>query len=67
MQTTVHILKKLREYVREHRDTSVFQNLLTVPGVGLKTGLVLHTEIIDMKRFRTLDHLKSFVGLVPST
>ncbi len=66
-QITVHILKKLEEYVGEHRNPSVFQNLLTVPGVGLKTALVLYTEIIDMKRFRTLDHLKSFVGLVPST
>ncbi|NQT71154.1 MAG: IS110 family transposase [Chloroflexi bacterium] len=66
-QTTIHILKKLREYVRDHREPSVFQNLLTVPGVGLKTAFVLYTEIIDMKRFRTLDHLKSFVGLVPST
>ena len=66
-QTTVHILKKLKEYVGEHRNPSVFQNLLTVPGVGLKTALVLYTEIIDMKRFPTLDRLKSFVGLVPST
>ncbi len=66
-QTSVHMLKKLREYVREHRDSSTFQNLLTVPGVGLKTALVLYTEIIDMGRFPTLDHVKSFVGLVPST
>ncbi len=66
-QTTFLILKKLREYVHDHRDPSVFQNLLTVPGVGLKTAFVLYTEIIDMKRFKTLDHLKSFAGLVPST
>ena len=66
-QATVHILTKLREYVGDHRDPSVFWNLLTVPGVGFKTALVLYTEIIDMRRFPTLDHVKSFAGLVPST
>ncbi|MCP4609748.1 MAG: IS110 family transposase [Planctomycetes bacterium] len=63
----IKLLKILRDYVREHREPSIFQNLLTVPGVGIKIALVLYTEIMDMSRFPTLDHIKSFVGLVPST
>ncbi len=29
--------------------------------------MVVYTEIMDIHRFRTLDHLKSYAGLVPST
>lgn len=40
--------------------------LLTVPGIGFITAMTLVTEIIDMARFKTLEKLASFVGLVPS-
>ena len=63
----VTILTKLRQYMQEHRDPGVFRNLLTVPGIGFKAAAVLYAEIIDIDRFPTLDHLKSYVGLVPST
>jgi transposase len=63
----VTILTRLRNYLQEYRDPCVFRNLLTVPGIGFKTAAVLYAEIIDMNRFPTLDHIKSYVGLVPST
>ncbi len=31
-----------------------------------RAGVAFYSEIIDMARFKTLDHLKSYVGLVPS-
>lgn len=39
--------------------------LQTVPGIGFLTALLLINELIDIKRFRNLDTLASFVGLVP--
>ncbi len=40
--------------------------LLTVPGVGFITAMTLATEIINMNRFKTLEHVASYVGLIPS-
>lgn len=41
--------------------------LKTVPGFGLLCSMIFLTEIIDMRRFETLDHLVGYVGLVPDT
>ncbi|MBI2485707.1 MAG: transposase, partial [Deltaproteobacteria bacterium] len=30
------------------------------------TAMTLYGELMDMDRFRSLDHLASYVGLVPS-
>lgn len=40
--------------------------LLTVPGIGVLTAMIFLTEISDLKRFRKLDHLCSYIGLVPT-
>ncbi len=37
-----------------------------MPGLGRITGMMIYTELIDIRRFRTFDHLKAFVGLIPS-
>jgi transposase len=41
--------------------------LRTIPGFGLLCSMIFLTEIIDMRRFETLDHLVGYVGLVPDT
>jgi transposase len=41
--------------------------LRTVPGIGIITAFALYAELVDIKRFTSLDNLASFVGLVPST
>ncbi|PIU55097.1 MAG: hypothetical protein COS88_05555 [Chloroflexi bacterium CG07_land_8_20_14_0_80_51_10] len=40
---------------------------MTVSGVGFKSAIITYTEIININRFHSFDHLKSYVGLVPST
>ena len=40
--------------------------LRTVPGVGLLTGMILLTEIIDINRFGRDDELCSYAGLIPT-
>jgi transposase len=40
--------------------------LRTIPGIGIITAFVLFAELVDIHRFHKLDHLCSFIGLVPS-
>ena len=42
-------------------------NIQSVPGIGFRTAVALQAELWDMKRFKTDDHLNSYVGLAPHT
>ncbi|MGV8829041.1 MAG: IS110 family transposase [Breznakibacter sp.] len=39
----------------------------SIPGIGLITAITLLSEMEDILRFKNIDRLCSFVGLVPST
>jgi transposase len=39
--------------------------LITIAGISTVVAMILLTEIITLDRFRSLDHLACFVGLVP--
>lgn len=41
--------------------------LISIPGIGLVTAMTLLTEIEDISRFKNLDKLCSYIGLVPMT
>lgn len=41
--------------------------LRTVPGISTLTAMMLLTELYDFNRFKTLDTLCSYVGLIPNT
>jgi transposase len=58
------ILKRIHALAK---DNPVLCLLRTIPGIGITTAFTLYAELIDIKRFADLDHLSSFVGLVPST
>lgn len=61
------IIKYLREYVKNDPESKKIVNLLmSVPGVGFTVGVILYSEIIDIKRFRRLEQLVAYVGLAPS-
>jgi transposase len=61
------ILKKMRKIIAETETISKIICLLkTVPGIGIITGFALFTEIWDIKRFKNLDKLASYVGLSPA-
>jgi transposase len=48
------------------RGEPIIKLLRTIPGVGLTTAMTLFAELVDIRRFSNLDHLASYVGLVPS-
>lgn len=70
IQTRTRITKQLKKMRLMAKEQAPFNTLipflLTVPGIGFITAMTLATEIMDMKRFKTLDNLASFVGLIPS-
>jgi len=41
--------------------------LRSIPGIGVVNAMIIITELQDMKRFKTLDKLCSYVGIVPDT
>ena len=61
------ILKELGSWIQQGGAGEIINNLRSVPGIGKKTAFILYAEIMDIHRFRNLDHLKSYAGLVPST
>src|SRR5215212_4781736 len=65
------LLKKAIKYMRHLAVQSLFQPvqkvLQSIPGIGLINAMITHTEVMEMKRFRTLDALCDHVGIVPDT
>ena len=61
------VVSILRKISRENKEANVI-NILTrsVPGIGFTTAITIYCEIMDMKRFNTIEKLASYVGLVPS-
>ena len=62
------VVKELRKIVtNDEHHTKVIGHLQSIPGVGFITAITMYTEILDIKRFKRLDELSSYVGLAPST
>ena len=52
---------------REAAYREMVQRLKTIPGVSTLTAMILLTELGDLTRFKNLDRLASYVGLIPDT
>jgi len=61
------ITRELKRFCKKSGYAKTLKHLLTVPGLGFITAATLITEIIDINRFKKIDDLCSYVGLVPST
>lgn len=46
---------------------TLVNNLKSIPGIGFVVALTILTEIVEINRFKNLDCLCSFIGLVPTT
>jgi transposase len=55
----------LREYCKVDPIAEKIRYLRSVPGIGFVVAVTFYSEIVDINRFPTLDHLASYVGLVP--
>lgn len=64
ISTTLQSIR--REYKSDESIRKTVDILETVPGIGFITAITLYTELIDIHRFKKLDRLPSYVGLIPS-
>jgi len=74
IEATTYYRQKLLEVTRELRNIQEesgygkkIKLLISIPGIGIITALTLLSEIEDINRFKNLDTLCSYIGLVPST
>jgi transposase len=58
------LLRRIREISKEN---ATIKHLRTIPGIGPIVGFILYAELQDIRRFKRLDDLLSYIGLVPST
>ena len=61
------VVKQLRSYVASNEEAQkTIKLLLSIPGIGFILAITLYSEIIDIKRFKRLDELATFVGFSPA-
>ena len=59
------ITRAIRTLARTEPYAENITHLITIAGISTLVAMILLTEIITLDRFRSLDHLACFVGLVP--
>ncbi len=66
LRTTItELTRQIRQLSREERYCSQVQILITIPGISIMAAMIFLAEIVTLDRFKNLDRLASFVGLVP--
>lgn len=58
--------RRIRALSQESRYKGNYELLLSVPGVGLVVAMTFLVQFGEIKRFKRLDELCNYVGLVPS-
>jgi len=64
-QSITQLTHQIRALAQQEPYRAHVQYLKTIPGISTFTAMVLLTEIVDINRFKNLDRLASYVGLVP--
>lgn len=59
--------KAIRSLCKQTAYAQSIQWIMSVPGIGEVNGAIILFELQDIKRFKTFDHLCSYVGLIPDT
>ncbi|MDA3865691.1 MAG: IS110 family transposase [Salinivirgaceae bacterium] len=63
----LYVTKEIRKLSCHTEWKSKVDLLITIPGVGVITAMTFLSELYTIKRFKNLDHLCSYIGLVPTT
>jgi len=70
VQTLHQELLALNRHIRKLSQQPEYQKnvelLKSIPGIGLITAMIILTELSPVNRFKTVDQLNQYVGLVPS-
>ncbi|MCX6143709.1 MAG: IS110 family transposase [Ignavibacteriales bacterium] len=66
LRTTIaRVTKSIRLLSSQQRYEASVKYLVSIPGISTVGAMILLTELVDIHRFRSLDQLASYVGLVP--
>lgn len=60
------VARQLRNLIKDQKYAQPIKWLHSIPGVGLTTALTFLTEVGDTSRFKNIDQLCNYIGLVPS-
>jgi transposase len=63
--TIADLTKHIRHMAQQERYRASVELLLSISGIGLLAAMTFLCEIIALERFKNLDRLLSYVGLVP--
>jgi transposase len=58
------VSRRVKEIAEEDEDSRL---LMTIPGIGYYSALLIKSEIADIDRFQDAAHLVAYAGLAPST
>jgi transposase len=61
----LEMTKAIRNLAHEERFWCHVHTLITIPGISILTAMTFLTELVTLDRFKTLDQLESYVGLIP--
>jgi len=65
-QELLVVNRQTRAMSQTERYKHNFNLLISIPGVGLNTAMMFLVQIGDIRRFKSLDDLCNYIGLVPS-
>ncbi len=64
-QIELQTAKQLRQEIKQSSYAGVYECLLSIPGIGWHTASLLIGELGSVSRFKRLDELASYCGIVP--
>ena len=60
------VTKQIRKLSQTEKYKTDVNLLLTIPGISLLSAMIILTELESIERFKRLDQLCSYIGLIPS-
>ncbi len=66
-QHILDIMRKVNALSRSVKYGKQVKLLMTVPGIGRWTAMIFMTEIEDIHRFKSMDQLCAYIGIIPNT
>lgn len=66
-KSLLDINKELRRIAKKEEHATTIKYLNSIPGIGLIVAMTIISELEDILRFKSIDKLCSYIGLVPTT
>lgn len=60
------VMRQVKKHIEnDEKALKTVRLLMSIPGIGFTVAVILYSEIIDIRRFTTLNELATYVGLAP--